>query len=545
MNFSAHGQEFQQPFIDYRIYEPNYQYNHDLAITQPEHFGQIQDELAGDRASLFPSSFPTSEFQGFNQGNATASFEGDINSAAFPVPYGDSAAILNQQNVFSTGLDYMTNDGIVKHRPDYMTNDGTVKHKPDYMTNDGTVKHKPDYMTNDGTVKHKPDYMKNNGTAKRKLDYFDGIGLQVLGLGKRKDNRVQSNAIPTQHREVPIAPNPDPEVNGPDGNASLAQGQAYDRGAHGARAKHTSQNPHKAAPTRDGNAYATSSTSHVSKELQPDHTTANPPKKRMTPKEQEEFGLMLLSNLGKIDVPDQFAPIPPPVKLTRELLVSWRLIVDEPDPIDPSRSAPRTLEDAMAKPRKPSIEFDEDVNDANAADSSAKTTTVDSGDKEAQMSKNKNKNKNKNGAWFGANDAFQPHVANFSDNNAAVSQAGDTFGYPQHTSGTQAGHGQAPTDLYQGEPGLSYRSLGSSKAGSSKRPRQSLSPPSTNQKKRHKSTKANTGLEETTALQPIDDASFWAEGLEFNTGVGDGTDEALPEVGLSDYWASVDLEQWL
>ncbi|GJN78606.1 hypothetical protein PLIIFM63780_002115 [Purpureocillium lilacinum] len=98
--------------------------------------------------------------------------------------------------------------------------------------------------------------------VKPKPDFFDGARLQDLSQELRKDQYLRSTVIPTKHANVPVAPNVFLEAKAPSGGADVARRQACYDGAYGARAMHALQNYGETMPTYDNNAYTFSSTYH-------------------------------------------------------------------------------------------------------------------------------------------------------------------------------------------------------------------------------------------------------------------------------------------
>ncbi|KAK8917529.1 hypothetical protein H634G_08914 [Metarhizium anisopliae BRIP 53293] len=167
----------------------------------------MQSELAHERASLSPSQFSDSDFEESRRKNEDPALESEVITSVLPILCGNSS-IHNQQNVLFTELEPITNSGAIQPKP----------------------------------------------------DFFDGACLGDLDQNIRNNEGILSAAIPTKHPNVPVVPNFFLEVQGPDGNASVAQRQACYDGAYGTRAIHALQNYKETDPIYDGNAYTYSST---------------------------------------------------------------------------------------------------------------------------------------------------------------------------------------------------------------------------------------------------------------------------------------------
>ncbi|KAK9442926.1 hypothetical protein VB005_03989 [Metarhizium brunneum] len=197
---SAYGKDFQQHLADYNVHVNNWR---SKALNATE----MQSELAHERASLSPYQFSESDFEEFRRKNEDPALESEVITSVLPILC-DNSSIHNKQNVLFTELEPMTNSGAIQPKP----------------------------------------------------DFFDGARLGDLDQNIRNDEGILSAAIPTKHPNVPVVPNFFLEVQGPDGNASVAQRQACYDGAYGTRAIHALQNYKEAEPIYDGNAYTYSST---------------------------------------------------------------------------------------------------------------------------------------------------------------------------------------------------------------------------------------------------------------------------------------------
>ncbi|KFG83453.1 hypothetical protein MANI_018083 [Metarhizium anisopliae] len=197
---SAYGKDFQQHLADYNVHVNNWR---SKALNATE----MQSELAHERASLSPSQFSDSDFEEFRRKNEDPALESEVITSVPPILCGNSS-IHNQQNVLFTELEPITNSGAIQPKP----------------------------------------------------DFFDGACLGDLDQNIRNNEGILSAAIPTKHPNVPVVPNFFLEVQGPDGNASVAQRQACYDGAYGTRAIHALQNYKETEPIYDGNAYTYSST---------------------------------------------------------------------------------------------------------------------------------------------------------------------------------------------------------------------------------------------------------------------------------------------
>jgi hypothetical protein len=98
------------------------------------------------------------------------------------------------------------------------------------------------------------------GIVKAVPDFFDGARPGNVDKGVRKD--LSQLIIPTKYVDVPVVPNFYLEAKAC-GESSIAQRQALQDGAIGARAMHSLQNHGKEEPMYDGNAYTCSSTYHA------------------------------------------------------------------------------------------------------------------------------------------------------------------------------------------------------------------------------------------------------------------------------------------
>ncbi|CAJ2508694.1 Uu.00g137200.m01.CDS01 [Anthostomella pinea] len=103
-----------------------------------------------------------------------------------------------------------------------------------------------------------------DGTASRpQPDFFDGSHLRDIDNTVRKDESLYPLIIPTKHPTVPVAPNFFLEAKRQDGSAAVMKRQACYDGAYGARAMHGLQNYGSSKPVYDNNAYSLSSTYHA------------------------------------------------------------------------------------------------------------------------------------------------------------------------------------------------------------------------------------------------------------------------------------------
>lgn len=195
-----HTADFQQHLADYNVHVNNWR---SKALNATE----MQSELAHERASLSPSQFSDSDFEESRRKNEDPALESEVITSVLPILCGNSS-IHNQQNVLFTELEPITNSGAIQPKP----------------------------------------------------DFFDGACLGDLDQNIRNNEGILSAAIPTKHPNVPVVPNFFLEVQGPDGNASVAQRQACYDGAYGTRAIHALQNYKETDPIYDGNAYTYSST---------------------------------------------------------------------------------------------------------------------------------------------------------------------------------------------------------------------------------------------------------------------------------------------
>ncbi|CAJ2508667.1 Uu.00g136930.m01.CDS01 [Anthostomella pinea] len=100
----------------------------------------------------------------------------------------------------------------------------------------------------------------NETTVKLVPDYFDGAQVKDIHSQVRQD--LSRTIIPTKHADVPVAPNFFLEAKAPRGGADVALRQACHDGAYGAHAMHSLQNYGNDEPVYDNNAHTFSSKYH-------------------------------------------------------------------------------------------------------------------------------------------------------------------------------------------------------------------------------------------------------------------------------------------
>jgi hypothetical protein len=205
---SAYDKDFEQHYIDNRIYPEGYEYSDDRQTPEPGDLDELYQRLLQPRSSLSPSRFTPSDFRDFKRTNARVIDEGDVMRHVFPIIAGDSD-ILNKENLQFTRLDSMT----------------------------GGV-----------TVDPKPDF-------------YDGARLEDIDKSVREE--LGPYIIPTRHRTAPVAPNFFVEVKGPNGAADVAKRQAMQNGACGARAMHSLQSYSEGRAVYDGKAYTITNIYHA------------------------------------------------------------------------------------------------------------------------------------------------------------------------------------------------------------------------------------------------------------------------------------------
>lgn len=204
---SAYDKDFEQHYIDHRIYPEGYEYHNRCSTPEPGLEG-LDQRLLQPRPSLSPTHFPDSAFRDFKRKNARVISEGKVLSTVFPIISGD-ANIPNEENLQFTRLESMT--GYV-----------TVDPKP---------------------------------------DFYDGVRLEDMNREVREE--LGPYTVPTGHLMAPVAPNFFIEAKAPSGGADVAKRQAMQDGAYGARAMHSLQSYSKGEPVFDGNAYTITSTYHA------------------------------------------------------------------------------------------------------------------------------------------------------------------------------------------------------------------------------------------------------------------------------------------
>lgn len=160
-----------------------------------------------------------------------------------------------------------------------------------------------DILSKQNVLFTEPKPITDDNAVKPKPDVFDGARLQDLSKELKADEDLRSTVIPTKHPSVPVAPNFFLEAKGPDGNAAVAQRQACYDGAYGVRAIHDLQNYRETEPAYDGNAYTFSSTFHASTgtlQLYSHHVTAP------TTNGLPEYHMMKLRGFNMTDTRDTF-----------------------------------------------------------------------------------------------------------------------------------------------------------------------------------------------------------------------------------------------
>ncbi|KAE8450302.1 hypothetical protein EG329_006730 [Mollisiaceae sp. DMI_Dod_QoI] len=204
---SAYDKDFEQHYIDHRVYPKGYDYRDRCPTPEPGLEGLYQ-RLPQPRPSLSPSHFPDSDFRDFKRKNARVISKGKVMSTVFPIISGD-ADIPNEENLQFTRLESMTGSVTVDPRP----------------------------------------------------DFYDGARLEDIDRVVREE--LGPYIIPTGHTTAPVAPNFFMEAKAPSGGADVARRQAMQDGACGARAMHSLQSYSEGKPVYDGNAYTVTSTYHA------------------------------------------------------------------------------------------------------------------------------------------------------------------------------------------------------------------------------------------------------------------------------------------
>ncbi|KAI3317910.1 hypothetical protein HD806DRAFT_550099 [Xylariaceae sp. AK1471] len=201
---SAYDDNFEQHLNDNGINLPQYPLPGNRRPPKPENIDHLLPALFASRASLSPSRFDESAFEGFQQKNESRS-EGTVMRTVIPIIAGN-ADIPNEGYLPFTNLRSLTNKANIKPIP----------------------------------------------------DYFDGARMRDVYTQVRHD--LNKTIIPTKHADDPVAANFFLEANDPNGDAYVARRHACYDGAYGARAMHSLQNYGKEEPIYDNNAYTFSST---------------------------------------------------------------------------------------------------------------------------------------------------------------------------------------------------------------------------------------------------------------------------------------------
>ncbi|PVH68989.1 hypothetical protein DL98DRAFT_522428 [Cadophora sp. DSE1049] len=218
---SAYDKDFEQHYVDHRVYPEGYDYG-DRCPTPEPRFDGLDQRLLQPRPSLSPSHFPDSAFRDYKRKNARVISEGKVMNTVFPIISGD-ADIPNEGNLQFTRLESMTGCVTVDPRP----------------------------------------------------DFYDGARFEDIDREVREE--LGPYIIPTGHLAAPVAPNFFMEAKAPSGGADVAKRQAMQDGAYGARAMHSLQSYSEGKPVYDGNAYTITSTYHTGLlRLYATHPTAGP-----------------------------------------------------------------------------------------------------------------------------------------------------------------------------------------------------------------------------------------------------------------------------
>jgi len=382
---SAYDKNFEAHLADNGVYMNNRR-------SKPNNVKDIQSELAKQRASLSPSKFSDGAFETFQRQNEDVVFESDVMATLVPRLCGTSD-IHSKQNVLFTELEPITDDTAVKPKP----------------------------------------------------DFFDGARLQDLRQELRKDQYLQSTAIPTKHANVPIAPNLFMEAKAPSGGADVAGRQACYDGAYGARAMHALQNYGEAKPTYDDNAYTFSSTYHDGTlKLYTHHVTAP-----STAEGRPEYHMSQLRTFGLTDTRDTFVAGATAFRNARDMAERYRNGFIQAANTRAAAAAPINIVGVT-------VSYEE---------SSASLESVDSSE---------------GGAWRDADHALQQLIAGGEDELEGEADATVTVrSLPAEEDSQYLSQESGP--LENDEPSLSFASSFTSfdtEALRSKRHRQSSSPPS-------------------------------------------------------------------
>ena len=214
---SAYDNNFEQHYIDNHIHPKGYKHCHGRQ-TPGSGLEGLHQRLLQPRLSLSLSHFPISDFQAFQDMHDELTSEAKVMRTVFPIISG-SSDIPNEQDLFFTRLEPMTNKITVNPSP----------------------------------------------------DFYDGARLQDIDKEVRKE--LGSYIIPTNLGTAPVAPNFFVEVKAPTGFTDIVQRQAMQDGAYGARAMHSLQSYSKGKAVYDSNAYTITSTYHAENGILQIYTT--------------------------------------------------------------------------------------------------------------------------------------------------------------------------------------------------------------------------------------------------------------------------------
>ncbi|UNI16672.1 hypothetical protein JDV02_003088 [Purpureocillium takamizusanense] len=285
----------------------------------------------------------------------------------------------------------------------------------------------------------------DNSAVKPKPDFFDGARLEDLNKQLREDEVIRSTAVPSKHPRVPVVPNFFLEAKGPDGNAAVAQRQACYNGAYGAKAVRRLQNYGQTEPVYDSSAYTISSTYHAGTgtlQLYSHHITAP-----SAAEERPEYHMTQLKAYALTSDRETFVAGATAFRNARELAKRYR---DTFIQTANMRTAPASTMDP-----------------AGVIVSCEETSTF------AQHEIFESEDPSEYGAWQDADNALQELIAEGEAEATVMSRSLPAEEDSQYLS-------QESGPLENDDPSLSFASSFTSfdiEALRSKRPRQSLSPP--------------------------------------------------------------------
>ncbi|KAK1064007.1 hypothetical protein LTR74_009074 [Friedmanniomyces endolithicus] len=199
---------FDQAMIDGGVYPPGHRQMGGERPPKPQNIQELQAMLCAQRQSLSPSVFPEQAFEDFQDLNVQAKGEAAAMAEVIPVIAGQR----DRQYRPARDVLYTNADPVVP------------------------------------------------GVSRPRPDVYYGVLPSQIDPHVRRD--LAGQIVPSRRTDLPAAPNFSFEGKGASGRPDVAQRQAMNNGAYGARGMLGLQNYGNTSPVYDGNAYTVSATYH-------------------------------------------------------------------------------------------------------------------------------------------------------------------------------------------------------------------------------------------------------------------------------------------